>query len=171
MSARSPACVRPSTSERAASNFLPLDLVQVLVKRKWVVLGCAVVLAGLLLTVSGCGGNDEDDGESLKGTEWTLVSGVDAPPDAVPTVKFDGELATGFAGCNYYEGDYALDGDSIEIGGIASSAMACPRPEMETEETYLSVYVEVDGWSIEDSELVLSADGDEVLRYAAATDR
>ena len=130
----------------------------------------ALLAVGLLLTVSGCAGN-EDDGGSLKGTEWTLVSGVAAPPDAVPIVKFDGGLATGFAGCNYYEGDYALDGDSIEIGGIASSAMACPRPEMETEETYLSVYAEVDGWSIEDSELVLSADGDEVLRYAAATDR
>ena len=49
--------------------------------------------------------------------------------------------------------------------------MACPGPEMETEETYLSAYAEVDGWSIEDNELVLSADGDELLRYAAATDR
>ena len=49
--------------------------------------------------------------------------------------------------------------------------MACPGPEMKAEETYFSVYAEVDGWSIEDSELVLSADGDEVLRYAAATDR
>ena len=103
--------------------------------------------------------------------EWTLVFGVDAPPDAVPAVKLDGELATGFAGCNYYEGDHALDGDSIEIGGIASSAMACPGPEMKAEETYFTVYAEVDGWSIKDSELVLSADGDEVLRYAAATDR
>ena len=85
-----------------------------------------------------------------------------ATRDAVPTVKFDGELATGFAGCNYYEGDYALDADSIEIGGIASSAMACPVPEMEAEETYFSVYAEVDGWSIEDGELVPSAGGDEV---------
>ena len=33
------------------------------------------------------------------------------------------------------------------------------------------MYAEVDGWSIEDGELVLSAGGDEVLRYAAATDR
>jgi heat shock protein HslJ len=157
--------------DRPRRNFPALDGVSEVVRLAFPTLLVATLAAGLLLIVSGCGGNDEDDGESLKGTDWTLVSGVDAPPAAVPTVKFDGELATGFAGCNYYEGDYALDGDSIEIGGIALSAMACPGPEMETEETYLSVYAEVDGWSIEDSELVLSADGDEVLRYAAATDR
>jgi heat shock protein HslJ len=127
--------------------------------------------AGLLLIVSGCGGNDEDDGESLKGTEWTLVSGVDAPPDSAPTIAFDGELATGSSGCNYYGGEYEIDGDSIEIGGFDSTAMGCLRPELETaEETYHSVFDDVDGWAIEDRELILSSDGDEVLRFAAATD-
>ena len=65
----------------------------------------ATLAAGLLLIVSGCGGNDEDDGRSLEGTEWTLVSGVEAPPNAVPTVTFDGKLVTGFAGCNDYRGE------------------------------------------------------------------
>ena len=79
----------------------------------------------------------------------------------------------GFRDLVHFQGDFYGVGFSglIVRMGIASSAMACPRPEKETEETYLSVYAEVDGWSIEDSELVLSADGDEVLRYAAATDR
>ena len=130
----------------------------------------ATLAAGLLLIVSGCGGNDEDDGQSLEGTEWTLVSGVEAPPNAVPTVTFDGELVTGFAGCNDYRGEYEVEGDSIEIVGIAVTAMGCPAPEMQTEEAYFSVFDQVDAWSIEDGELVLSADGDEVLRYAPATD-
>jgi heat shock protein HslJ len=131
----------------------------------------ATLAAGLLLIVSGCGGDDEGNGESLEGTEWTLVSGVDAPPDSAPIVAFDRELATGFSGCNYYGGAYEIDGDSIEIGEFDVTAMACLRPELEAaEETYYSVFDAVDGWSIEDGELVLSADGDEVLRYAAATD-
>jgi heat shock protein HslJ len=124
------------------------------------------VLAGLLLAVSGCGGDDEQSGESLEGREWTLVSGVEAPPGAVPTVTFAGGVASGFAGCNRYGGDYELDGDSITIGEIAASAMLCPDTEMETEDAYLAAYADVDGWSIEDGELVLSSDGDEVLRYA-----
>jgi heat shock protein HslJ len=126
----------------------------------------ALLAAGLLLTVSGCGGND--DGDSLTRTEWTLVSGVDVPPDSAPTIAFDGELATGFSGCNYYGGMYEIDGDSIDIGGFDSTAMGCLRPELETaEETYHSVFDDVDGWAIEDGELILSSDGEEVLRFAA----
>jgi heat shock protein HslJ len=131
----------------------------------------ALLAVGLLLTASGCGGNDEDDGDSLNGTEWTLVSGVDVPPDSAPTIAFDGKLATGFSACNHYGGEYEIDGDSIEIGGFDSTAMGCLRPELETaEETYRSVFDDVDGWVIEEGELILSSDGDEVLRFAAATD-
>ena len=35
------------------------------------------------------------------------------------------------------------------------------------ENTYRSIFADVDGWAIEDGELILSSDGDEVLRYAA----
>jgi heat shock protein HslJ len=132
----------------------------------------APLAVGLLLSVAGCGGNEADDGDSLKGTEWTLVSGVDAPPDSALTVAFDGELGTGFSGCNYYGGEYEIDGDSIEIGEGDTTAMGCLRPELEAaEETYYSVLYDADGWAIEDGELILSSDGDEVLRYAAATGR
>lgn len=130
----------------------------------------ALLAGGLLLTVSGCGGNDEDDGDSLTGTEWTLVSGVDAPSHAVPTLAFDGEIAGGFLGCNNGGAEYEVDGDSIEFGEMTATDMGCPAPEMETEATYYSVFATVDGWAIEDGDLILSSDGDEVLRFADATD-
>jgi heat shock protein HslJ len=124
----------------------------------------------VMLTVSGCGGNGEDDGDALSGTEWVLVSGVDVPPDAVPTLVFETDTARGHAVCNDYGAPYELDGDSIEIGGIDMTAMGCPdRETEEMEETYLSVFDAVDGWSVEDGDLALSSDGDEVLRYAAVT--
>ena len=129
-------------------------------------------LAGLLLVASGCGGgSDEGDGPSLEGPEWRLVAGVEAPPDAVPTVTFSAGTASGFSGCNQYGGDYELEGDVIAIGEIAVTAMSCPGPEMETEESYLAAYLEADGWSIEDGELVLFAGADEVLRYEATAGR
>jgi heat shock protein HslJ len=123
-------------------------------------------LAGLLLATSGCGGGaDEGDGTALEGTEWTLVAGVEGPPDAVPTVTFEDGRVSGSSGCNWYGGDYELEGDAIAISEIAVTAMGCPDPEMETEATYLAAFLDVDGWSLEDGELVLSAAGEEVLRY------
>jgi heat shock protein HslJ len=129
-------------------------------------------LAGLLLATSGCGGGaDEGDGTALEGTEWTLVAGVEGPPDAVPTVTFEDGRVSGSAGCNWYGGDYELEGDAIAISEIAVSAMGCPDQEMETEEFYLAAFLDVDGWSLEDGELVLAAAGDEVLRYKPTAGR
>lgn len=53
------------------------------------------------------------------------------------------------------------------------TAVGCPdREREETEETYLSVFAQVNHWSIEgERELVLASDGDELLRYAAAIGR
>jgi hypothetical protein len=49
--------------------------------------------------------------------------------------------------------------------------MGCPsRGRDEAENLYLSVFAEVERWSIEDGELVLASDDDELLRYAAAAD-
>jgi heat shock protein HslJ len=133
----------------------------------------ALLAVGLLPTVSGCGGTDEDDGDSLEGTEWTLVSGVESPPDAVLTLGFGRKDAGGWSGCNSFSVDYELDGDSITIGEEFTSTLAgCEDGELDTaEDTYRSIFADVEGWAIEDGELILSSDGDEVLRYAAATGR
>ncbi|HXV32553.1 MAG TPA: META domain-containing protein [Gaiellaceae bacterium] len=130
----------------------------------------AVLLAAGPLLSSGCGG--DDDGDSLEGTEWTLVSGVEMPPDAVPTLSFDSDVVRGRAVCNDFGGPYELDGDSIEIGEMDMTAVGCGDRERERmEETYLSVFAEVDHWSVEgERELVLTSDGDELLRYAATID-
>ncbi len=133
----------------------------------------ALLAVGLLLTVSGCRGTDEDDGDSLEGTEWTLVSGLEAPPDAVLTLGFGRKDAGGWSGCNSFSVDYELGGDSITIGEeFTSTLVGCEDAELDTaEDTYRSIFADVDGWAIEDGELILSSDGDEVLRYAAATGR
>jgi heat shock protein HslJ len=120
--------------------------------------------------VAGCGGDDDDasDGPPLEGTEWTLMSGVEDPPeDAVPTLTLEDGNASGFGGCNTFAGGYELDGDSISIGPLAGTLMACDVQKMAVEGAYMPLLEAADAWSIDGDELVLSSEGEETLRFSA----
>ena len=128
--------------------------------RFWLLLVlAAAVLAG------GCGG--DDDGPPLKGTEWALASGVDVPGDAdPPTLLLEEGNASGFGGCNTFTGGYELDGDSISIGPLAGTLMACELQKMAVEGAYLPALEAADAWSIDGDELVLSSGDEETLRFS-----
>jgi heat shock protein HslJ len=122
-----------------------------------------ILAGGLPVIATSCGG--ESDGPSLEGTEWTLVSGIDAPHYAVPTIAFDRGDVSGFAGCNGYGGRYEIEADSIRIEEVFATTMGCPGPEMATEEAFFEAFSGVNRWSIQgDGELVLYSGVDEVLR-------
>jgi putative lipoprotein len=129
----------------------------------------ALVLASTALLAAACGGDDDDaaDAPPLEGTEWTLVSGVDAPEDAVPTLTLEEGNASGFGGCNRFRGGYELDGDSITLGPLASTMMACEEPKMATESAFLPALEAADSWAVDGGELVLSSGGEETLRSSA----
>lgn len=130
------------------------------------------ILAATLLLMAGCGDDDgSGDLTSLDGTSWTLVagSGVTFPNDVALTIQFDGGTASGSGGCNRFTGSYEEDGNSLSLGRVASTRMACPEEIMDAENAYLSVLESVSSWSATDSELVLSdSSGQELLRYDAA---
>jgi heat shock protein HslJ len=117
-----------------------------------------------------CGGDDDDDagGPTLEGTEWTLVSGLDVevPDDATPTLTLADGTASGFGGCNQYSGSYELDGDSLSIGPVAATMMACEEPKMAVEQAYVPALEDVDAWTVDSGELILTSEGDEILRYS-----
>lgn len=98
--------------------------------------------------------------------EWTLVSGVDAPDDAVPTLTLEEGNASGFGGCNTFRGGYELDGDSISIGPLAGTLMACEVQKMAVEGAYMPALEVADAWAIDGDELVLSSGGEETLRFS-----
>jgi heat shock protein HslJ len=130
--------------------------------RFWLLLVlAAAVLAGA------CGG--DDDGPPLEGTEWALASGVDVPGDAdPPTLLLEEGNASGFGGCNTFTGGYELDGDSISIGPLAGTLMACELQKMAVEGAYMPALEAADAWSIDGDELVLSSGGEETLRFSSA---
>jgi putative lipoprotein len=122
----------------------------------------------LACSLAACGGDDDAEGPALEGTEWTLVDGVDAPEDSVPTLTLADGSASGFGGCNTFRGGYELDGESISIGPLAGTLMACEEPKMAAEGAYMPALEAADAWAIEGGELVLSTDGGETLRFAPA---
>jgi heat shock protein HslJ len=129
----------------------------------------ALVLASTAL-LAACGGDDDaaEDAPLLEGTEWTLVAGVNAPEDAVPTLTLDEGNASGFGGCNRFTGGYQLDGDSITLGPLASTMMACEEAKTATETAFLPALEAADSWALEGDELVLSSGGEETLRFSAS---
>ena len=73
---------------------------------------------------------------------WTVTSYYSG--DAITSVVGDATLTADFAddgtlsgsaGCNNYNGPYEIDGDSISIGPLAGTKMACTSEELSKQET------------------------------------
>jgi heat shock protein HslJ len=103
---------------------------------------------------------------------WILASGVDVPgwEQTPPSATFNEETVGGSTGCNRFTAPYTVDGDTLELGTIASTRMACPPPANAVERAYLAALARVANWRLDGAELVLlDGEGAEVLRYLGAT--
>jgi heat shock protein HslJ len=128
----------------------------------------AVLLFVLGLVLTACG---DDSSADVEGS-WQLVSGSfdgDAiePEAANPvTLEFDGEMASGHAGCNSFSGGYTQEGTSIEFGEIAITQMACPALDLET--LYTAALSDVNTASVDGDELTLSGPDSELVFESTA---
>ena len=93
---------------------------------------------------------------------------VPVPPGVVPTAGFHEGTVRGNTGCNQFTAPYSVDGDSLEIGDLAMTKMACEPPRDEVERQYVRALGQVTTWAMDGDELVLSLDERELLRYNAA---
>ena len=131
-----------------------------------------VLLAGVWL--AGCGGDDaeEADPPAFEGVPWVIVGGIEVEglDRSAPSATFADGTVGGSTGCNRYTGPYTVDGDSLELGTIATTQIACPPPADAVERAYLAALERVAGWRVEGDELLLrDADGAVVLRYERAS--
>jgi heat shock protein HslJ len=127
-------------------------------------------VAALAFLMAGCSG-DSHDVLKLEEGLWVLNDARDVPLPAgvVPTAGFHESVLRGSTGCNQYTAPYTVDGDSMDIGAVASTRMACPSPRDTVEQGYVAALGLVGGWAIDGDELVLSdGDGAELLRYNLA---
>lgn len=78
----------------------------------------------------------------LAANEWLLVEIDGAPLPAgaeAPLVLFEGETVRGFAGCNRFTAPVKeTKPGEIDVGPGAATKMACPQPEMDLEQKFLT---------------------------------
>ena len=114
---------------------------------------------------------------SLAGTAWDLAQYAPAgtaeltpvPEGVTPTAEFTEDQISGSGGCNRFSGGYTTDGDTIEIGPLASTAMACVGDAGQVETDYLARLDEAATYAITDGALTISnGTGQVVLSYTEA---
>jgi len=110
-------------------------------------------------TVSNTGVDDLPKADMLE-NNWVLTSmnGTDldeAFSERKPDLKInlEDDKVSGFGGCNNYFGGIVLKGDSIKIGPLGSTMMACPS--MEAEHKYMGLLEKVEMFKVNDKELKL----------------
>ena len=126
---------------------------------------------------SGSGGAATDPAQSLADTTWDLAqyapagkSELTPVPDGVKaTAEFTTDRISGSSGCNRFSGGYTTDGHAIDIGPLASTAMACVGQAMAVEADYLARLDEAATFSIGDGTMTLiDKAGQVVLSYTVA---
>jgi putative lipoprotein len=115
-----------------------------------------------------------DAAPSLGGVVW-LAQEIRSKPVSLPsearrpTIQFDvaGGGASGFAGCNSFQGKYRATDSAIHLGPFSTTRRACPDTD-QLERDYLRAMAATQTYRVtKDSLEFLGADGTVVLTYRA----
>lgn len=99
---------------------------------------------------------------AFEGPTWQLAApavqgtGVAAKEMRPVNALFEGGRVSGFSGCNRFMGSYTLDRDSVLIGPLAGTMMACPEPQMAIEKAFLGALTGTLHYAISKDRLTLT---------------
>ena len=131
----------------------------------------ALLALGAALSACGfVGGASASPIGGLEGTSWTLVEIDGRAPagDAVPTLAFDeAGNVSGSAGCNTYTAVAATEGNTIALGPLSTTRMACSGATGLQETAFLTALGEVETYAIDSQGRLVLEDG-VVLVFAPA---
>jgi peptidoglycan/xylan/chitin deacetylase (PgdA/CDA1 family)/heat shock protein HslJ len=110
----------------------------------------------------------------MKGILWKLDSYVNSqgePADVLPgteiTIEFEDGQVNGSAGCNAYFAPYEIEGNSLTIGQIGSTMMACEPTVNEQETQYLAALESAASYQVTGDGLqIANTDGETVLVFS-----
>ena len=122
-------------------------------------------------------GDESSDENSLLGTQWVLESfGTPGAESAVVgetplTLDFslDGQVG-GYGGCNSFGGSYTVEGDTLVLGEIVSTLVACvDTAQMNQEVEYLNALQSVTQFQVDGDHLAITYnEGQGVLSFVSA---
>lgn len=122
-------------------------------------------------TIKGCGG---DPWSLLVGRTWVIedIAGGGVIDRARATMGFDAAgRVYGSGSCNRYNGPATLNGETLSLGALASTKMACPEAIMTQEQRFFSALSEVSGFDIDETgALILRGPSGPLVLARAATD-
>src|SRR5262245_45851888 len=126
-----------------------------------------------LIVAAGCAAPPPLSMARPSGT-WVLERLEGAPDGTLqrPTITFDGEHISGFAGCNRFFGQRATDPDATTyFSGVGVTRMACAGPPMELEQVFLAGLDRTRDARVVDGRLVLfDADDHQIMRFSQSLD-
>ncbi len=131
-----------------------------------------VLLFAVTWLYGGCmssGSNQSLD--RLIGVEW-LALDIDGTPvknKTESTIKFeDATGVTGSGGCNRFFGTAELSGETLEVGPLGTTRMACPETIMNQEHRFLKALESVRRYRVDDATDLLylsNEQGKPILRF------
>jgi heat shock protein HslJ len=100
---------------------------------------------------------------ALTGTSWQLATlwpppaSTPVPPEDAASLTFGPDRYTGFAGCDWYQGMYSLDGSGISMQQPAKTIGGCVNKPAATDQqnTFLSMLTSATTYEVKDGKLVL----------------
>lgn len=126
----------------------------------------SVLLAALMILSSVAAAGSAE----LAGSEWrpVQIGALTVEEGFEVFVQFGGEgQVSGHGGCNRFSGSWQTEGDTIRIGPLASTRMACPEPQMELEAALFGALDAARTYRRERIDLTLfGEDGSELVRLA-----
>ena len=118
-----------------------------------------LLLASLLLFLFSCGTVNKIAPDAGLKNQWTLQNdnadqiGMNDEPISISFGLEEDNKISGFAGCNYYGGDYYKTEDQITFSGVYATKRACP--DLDTETEFLQLLESVDRYEIKGNNLYL----------------
>ncbi len=128
-----------------------------------------------IVVALGLAGTLAQAGTLLPGSRWQPVEmeATAVPADTGMFIGFgeDGRIE-GHGGCNGFFGSYEVMGETLEIGPLGATRMACPEAIMDRELRFFEVLSRVHRYRRDGADLVLEdAAGTPVLRLAVSDAR
>jgi len=112
---------------------------------------------------------------SLVGSEWLLedLGGQGVIDTIQPTLTFpEAGRVAGNGSCNRFFGPAEMSGNTIKLGPLASSRMACPEAAMNQEKKYLDALQTAERFEQNDADLLIYCKGfEKPLRFTRKPNR